>query len=165
MSSNFNSLHRFPLVLSLVRAVPRSMNAPLLCRTAPIPRPYEALIPSEKFKIASEDAFDGGTVALAMLFAGEAQLTNSTPHSVKATLNTSALPMVWRCGDWGHDDGSHLSCYASSRRFWEHSVQLFRDRRQLNCKWRFRLRTITELPATPSPDSVFNLEWTWRRTS
>ena len=55
------------------------MNAPLLCRTAPIPRPYEALIPSEKFKIASENAFDRGTVALAILFAGEAQLTNSTP--------------------------------------------------------------------------------------
>jgi hypothetical protein len=41
--------------------------------------PYEPIIPKEKFKIASEDAFDRGTVALAVLFAGEAQLTNSTP--------------------------------------------------------------------------------------
>lgn len=47
-------------------------------RTSPRPHPYEPLIPKEKFKIASEDAFDGGTVALAVLFAGEAQLTNST---------------------------------------------------------------------------------------
>ena len=36
------------------------------------------LFPKEKFKIASEDAFDRGTLALAALFAGEAQLTNST---------------------------------------------------------------------------------------
>ncbi len=48
-------------------------------RTAPIPRPYEPLTSKEKFKIASEDAFDRGTVALAALFAAEAQLTNSTP--------------------------------------------------------------------------------------
>ena len=48
-------------------------------RTSPSPHPYEPLIPKEKFKIASEDAFDRGTVALAVLFAGEAQLTNSTP--------------------------------------------------------------------------------------
>ena len=47
-------------------------------RTAPIPRSYEPLIPKGKFKIASEDAFDRGTVALALLFAGEAQLTSST---------------------------------------------------------------------------------------
>jgi hypothetical protein len=31
----------------------------------------------EKFKIASEDAFDRGTVALAAIFGGEAQLTNA----------------------------------------------------------------------------------------
>jgi len=48
-------------------------------RTSPSPHPYEPIIPKEKFKIASEDAFDRGTVALAVLFAGEAQLTNSTP--------------------------------------------------------------------------------------
>ena len=48
-------------------------------RTSPIPHPFEPLFPKEKFKIASEDAFDRGTVALAALFAGEAQLTNSTP--------------------------------------------------------------------------------------
>jgi hypothetical protein len=41
--------------------------------------PYKPLTPEEKFKIASEDSFDRGTVALAVLFAGESQLTNSTP--------------------------------------------------------------------------------------
>jgi hypothetical protein len=38
---------------------------------------YEPLTIAEKFKIASEDAFDRGTFALAALFAGEAQLTNA----------------------------------------------------------------------------------------
>jgi hypothetical protein len=38
---------------------------------------YRPLTGSEKFKLASEDAFDRGTVALAALFAGESQLTNA----------------------------------------------------------------------------------------
>jgi hypothetical protein len=38
---------------------------------------FKPLTRSEKFKIASEDAFDRGTFALAALFAGEAQLTNA----------------------------------------------------------------------------------------
>jgi hypothetical protein len=38
---------------------------------------YEPLTPGEKFKIATEDSFDRGTVALAVLFGGEGQLTNS----------------------------------------------------------------------------------------
>ena len=46
-------------------------------RTAPTLQNYEPLTPGEKFKIASEDAFDRGTVGLAALFAGEGQLTNS----------------------------------------------------------------------------------------
>ena len=41
--------------------------------------PYKPLTPEEKFKIATEDSFDRGTAALAVLFAGEAQLTNATP--------------------------------------------------------------------------------------
>lgn len=48
-------------------------------RTSPSLHPYKPLTPAEKFKIATEDSFDRGTVALAVLFAGESQLTNSTP--------------------------------------------------------------------------------------
>jgi hypothetical protein len=46
-------------------------------RTAPTLLNYEPLTTGEKFKIASEDAFDRGTVGLAALFGGEGQLTNS----------------------------------------------------------------------------------------
>jgi hypothetical protein len=46
-------------------------------RTSPSLQNYEPLTSREKFKIASEDAFDRGTVALAALFGGEGQLTNS----------------------------------------------------------------------------------------
>ena len=38
---------------------------------------YEPLTPREKFKIATQDSFDRGTVALALLFGGEGQLTNA----------------------------------------------------------------------------------------
>ena len=48
-------------------------------RTSPSLNPYKPLTPQEKFKIATEDSFDRGTVALAVLFAGESQLMNSTP--------------------------------------------------------------------------------------
>jgi len=46
-------------------------------RTSPSLQSYEPLTPGEKFKIATEDSFDRGTVALAVLFGGEGQLTNS----------------------------------------------------------------------------------------
>jgi len=45
-------------------------------RTAPSFVNFQPLTVGEKFKVASEDAFDRGTFALAALFAGEAQLTN-----------------------------------------------------------------------------------------
>jgi hypothetical protein len=48
-------------------------------RTSPSLQPYKPLTPEEKFKIATQDSFDRGTVALAVLFAGEGQLTNATP--------------------------------------------------------------------------------------
>ena len=38
---------------------------------------YKPLTTGQKFKIASEDAFDRGTVGLAALFGGEAQLSNA----------------------------------------------------------------------------------------
>jgi hypothetical protein len=40
---------------------------------------YTPISPAEKFKIASQDAFDRGTVMLAAIFAGEGQLANSNP--------------------------------------------------------------------------------------
>ena len=46
-------------------------------RTSPSLTNYEPLTIGAKFKIASEDSFDRGTVALALLFGGEAQLTNA----------------------------------------------------------------------------------------
>jgi len=48
-------------------------------RTSTSLHPYKPLTPEEKLKIATEDSFDRGTVALAVLFAGEAQLTNANP--------------------------------------------------------------------------------------
>ncbi len=45
-------------------------------RTAPSIVDFRPITAGEKFKVASEDAFDRGTFVLAALFAGEAQLTN-----------------------------------------------------------------------------------------
>ena len=45
-------------------------------RTSPSLQEYKPLTAAEKFKIASQDSFDRGTVALAALFGGESQLTN-----------------------------------------------------------------------------------------
>jgi len=46
-------------------------------RTSPSLQNYEPLKSKEKFKIASQDAFDRGTFTLAALIAGEGQLTNA----------------------------------------------------------------------------------------
>ena len=46
-------------------------------RTAAFPIPYQPISSADKFKIASQDAFDRGTFVLAAAFAGESQLTNS----------------------------------------------------------------------------------------
>jgi hypothetical protein len=48
-------------------------------RTAPTLKEFSPLTPKDKFKIASQDAFDRGTIVLAALFAGESQLTNDNP--------------------------------------------------------------------------------------
>ena len=45
-------------------------------RTSPSLANYEPLNATEKFRVASQDAFDRGTFILAGSFAGEAQLTN-----------------------------------------------------------------------------------------
>jgi hypothetical protein len=46
-------------------------------RTSPSLEDSEPLTSGEKFKLATEDAFDPGTFALAALFAAQAQLTNA----------------------------------------------------------------------------------------
>lgn len=46
-------------------------------RTSPSLQNYEPLTSREKFKIASEDSFDRGTIVLAALFGGEGQLANN----------------------------------------------------------------------------------------
>ncbi len=48
-------------------------------RTSPSLTNYAPLTTREKFKIASQDAFDRGTFIMAAAFAGEAQLTDSNP--------------------------------------------------------------------------------------
>jgi hypothetical protein len=48
-------------------------------RTFPEQDHYEPISIKEKFKIARDDSFDRGTIALAAAFAGEGQLTNANP--------------------------------------------------------------------------------------
>jgi hypothetical protein len=48
-------------------------------RTSPSLKDYEPLSTHEKFRLASEDAFDRGTLVLAGVFAGDAQLSRSEP--------------------------------------------------------------------------------------
>ncbi|MGI8990542.1 MAG: hypothetical protein ACR2I2_13315 [Bryobacteraceae bacterium] len=48
-------------------------------RSSPVLIEYKPLTPKEKFKIATLDSFDRGTVALGAAFAGESQLSNSNP--------------------------------------------------------------------------------------
>jgi hypothetical protein len=46
-------------------------------KTYPLFKEYKPLTARAKFKIATQDSFDRGTVALALVFAGQGQLTNS----------------------------------------------------------------------------------------
>jgi hypothetical protein len=48
-------------------------------RTSPTLRDYMPQTPRQKFKLATQDSFDRGSFILAALFAGQGQLTNSTP--------------------------------------------------------------------------------------
>ena len=48
-------------------------------RTSPSLQNYQPLTTRQKFKIASQDAFDPGTVVLAALFGAQGQLTNANP--------------------------------------------------------------------------------------
>jgi hypothetical protein len=113
-------------------------------RTAPTLKDYKPVTVREKFKIASQDAFDRGSVALAAAFAGEGQITNSNPSFGQGTagyaryLGTAYADVV--IGDFMteaiypsllHQDpryfrrgtGSGLSRlgYAMGQIFWTHS--------------------------------------------
>jgi hypothetical protein len=48
-------------------------------RTTPTLKDYRPITPNQKFKLATQDSFDRGTIILSALFAGEGQLSNSTP--------------------------------------------------------------------------------------
>src|SRR5260370_37640995 len=54
-------------------------------RTSPTLQNYKPLTPSEKFKLASQDAFDRGTVALALRDAGHRQVSNANPSFWQCT--------------------------------------------------------------------------------
>ena len=68
-------------------------------RTSPSLQNYEPLTIGEKFKIASQDAFDRGTVGLAILFGGESQLTNSNRAFGQGTLGFGRY-FGAACGDF-----------------------------------------------------------------
>lgn len=63
-------------------------------RTSPSLQNYEPLTSGEKFKIATEDAFDRGTIALAALFGGEAQLANANRSFGQGG---AGFGRYWRC--------------------------------------------------------------------
>jgi hypothetical protein len=48
-------------------------------RTSPELQEYKPIAPSEKFRLAAQDTFDRGTIALAAAFAGESQFSRSNP--------------------------------------------------------------------------------------
>jgi hypothetical protein len=48
-------------------------------RTSPELREYKPIAPREKFRIAAQDTFDRGTIALDAAFAGESQFSRSNP--------------------------------------------------------------------------------------
>ena len=54
-------------------------------RTSPSLNPYVPLTPREKFKIAAQDAFDPGTVALGAFIGGIGQANNSNPSFGQGT--------------------------------------------------------------------------------
>jgi hypothetical protein len=58
-------------------------------RTSPSLKDYKPLTPKEKFKIASLDSFDRGTVLLAAAFAGQGQLTNANQSFGQGTAGYS----------------------------------------------------------------------------
>ena len=122
-------------------------------RTSTFPNPYKPLTPGEKFKIATQDAFDRGTFVLAAAFAGEEQLTNSQPQFGQGLAgygrHYGTSLANWVIGDYMtegifptllHQDpryfekgtGSAWSRFGYSRRQRPRSVQLLGSYRQLD---------------------------------
>ena len=60
-------------------------------KTSPSLRDFEPLTRRQKFKIASEDAFDPGSFVLVAPYAGEGQLTNANRYSGRAPLDTGNI--------------------------------------------------------------------------
>lgn len=72
-------------------------------RTSPSLVHYEPLTSKEKFKLASEDAFDRGTFLLAAGFAGKDELTNASP-SFGQGVKGYAHYFVTSYADWAIGD-------------------------------------------------------------
>ena len=72
-------------------------------RTSPSLVHYEPLTSKEKFKLASEDAFDRGTFLLAAGFAGKNQLTDASP-SFGQGVKGYAHYFVTSYADWAIGD-------------------------------------------------------------
>jgi hypothetical protein len=72
-------------------------------RTSPSLAHYQPLTTSEKFKLASEDAFDRGTFLLAAGFAGESQITKANP-SFGQGVEGYAHYFVTSYADWAIGD-------------------------------------------------------------
>jgi hypothetical protein len=72
-------------------------------KTTPLQAHYVPISAREKFKLATEDAFDRGTFALAAAFAGKGQLTNDNP-SFGQGVEGYAHRFVTSFGDWAIGD-------------------------------------------------------------
>ena len=73
-------------------------------RTSPSLVNYEPLSTGEKFKVASEDAFDRGTVVLAAMFGAQDQLTNSNKAFGQGAAVRVLRSLLWRSRHWGLHD-------------------------------------------------------------
>lgn len=113
-------------------------------RTSPSLVNYEPLTAREKFKVAVQDSFDPGTIALAAAFAGQGQLSNSNPsfgQGVKGYAHYFVTSYAdFAIGDWMteaiyptllHQDPRYFRrgtgsvpsrlLYAASQIFWTHT--------------------------------------------
>ena len=113
-------------------------------RTSPTLVRYQPLNAGEKFKLATQDAFDRGTFLLAAEFAGEGQLTNANPsfgQGVKGYAHYFVTSYAdWAIGDYmteaifpvmlhqdpryfrkGTGSGFRRLTYAMEQIFWNHT--------------------------------------------
>jgi len=113
-------------------------------KTSPTLINYKPLTAGQKFKLASEDAFDRGTFVLAALFAGKGQLMNANPsfgQGVKGYAHYFVTSYAdWAVGDYmteavvptllhqdpryfrkGSGGGFRRLTYAMGQIFWTHT--------------------------------------------